>query len=72
MNQDKESVKLDMRPTIVGSCALDVENYMHRRGGKQIMSVSRWEPQTELGRYKAEKYRESDGWTRTKKARSWT
>ena len=65
-------MKLDMRQTIVEIYALHEEGYMNRRGGGQIMSVSRWEPQTELGRYKTEKYRESEDWTRTKKARSWT
>ena len=35
MGQDKESVKLDMRQTIVESCALDEEGYMHRRGGEE-------------------------------------
>ena len=28
-------MKLDMRQTIVGSCALDEEGYMHRRGGAE-------------------------------------
>ena len=50
-------MKLDVRPIIVESCALDGEGYMHRRGG-QNMGVSRREPQTELGLYKTEKERE--------------
>ena len=50
-------MKLDMRQTIVESCALDEEGYMFRRGGKS-MNVSRRVSPTELGRYKTEKERE--------------
>ena len=45
-------MKLDMRHTTKKSCAIDGEGHMHRRGG---MSVSRWVPQTEYGRYKTER-----------------
>jgi len=59
-------LKLDMRQTIAESCALDGEGYCIKRGG-QNMSVSRWKPQTKLGRHKTEKERESEGWARTKR-----
>ena len=58
MGQDKESVKLDMRQTIVESCALDEEGYMHRRGGEEHERVKERVSPTELGRYKTEKERE--------------
>ena len=59
-------MKLDMRHTIVETCALDREGYMHRRGGTEHMSLTRWEPQTKLGLYKTEKERESECLVRTK------
>jgi len=60
-------LKLDMRQTTVVSCALDGEDYMHKRGGGQNMSVSRRELQTKTGLYKTEKERESEGRARTKR-----
>ena len=51
-------MKLDIRQTIVESCALDEEGYMHRRGGEEHERVKERVSPTELGRYKTEKERE--------------
>ena len=70
MGQDQESEKLDTRQTIVESCALDGEGYVHLKGG-QKMGVPRWVLQTEWVLHNTEKERESFAWTRIKRVRSW-
>ena len=44
-----------MRQTIVGSCALDEEGYMHRKGGEEHEHVSRGMLETEHGLFEREK-----------------
>ena len=67
MGQDKESVKMDMRQTIVESCALDEEGYMHRRGGEEHGRASRGMLETEHGLFEREKRVKSEGWARIKR-----
>ena len=47
-----------MRHTLVESCALDEEGYMHRRGGEEHERVSRGVLETEHGLQEREKERE--------------
>ena len=55
LGQDKEGVKLDMRQTILGSCALDGEGYCIKGGRNMGVSRQRRVMQTQLGRYKTER-----------------
>ena len=52
LDQDQESLKLDMRQAIVKSCALDREGNVPLGEGGQSIFVSKWVLQTLLGRFK--------------------
>ena len=67
MDQDQECAKLHTRQTILKSCALDGEGYVHLEKGEQNLIVSRWVLQTECGLRKTEKEREIGGWARIKR-----
>ena len=60
-------MKLDMRQTIVGSCALDEKGYMHRRGGEEHERASRGMLEAEHGLQEREKGSKSEGLARIKR-----
>ena len=59
-------MKLDMRQTIVESCALDEEGYMHRRGGEEHERVGGCLKQN-MASLREKNRVKSEGWARIKR-----